>query len=403
MADDMGWGDPGFNGGSVPTPNLDYLAAESLQLDRFYSFPSCSPTRAALLSGVFPHRLGIPAPVRMIDPGLPEETPLLPQLLQSVGYQTTMIGKWHLGGEYVPAQRPHHRGFDTFYGSYQTGLDYFTHKTSSGELDWWLNDQVLAEEGYITHLQADFAERLILESNNEQPLFLFFAPHAPHSPFQAPPETVAKFAHIGGRSGPEYAAMVSEFDIAVGRILRAIDASGQRENTIVIFFSDNGGTRVSNRGEFNGQKNTLLEGGIRSPFLIRWPGHLETNHRADFVASVMDVAPTLLAAAGIDPAKIATADGINLLPYLSDQSKPDRLRIVIGNQDFAVITLDWKLILTASDAQLYRLSSDPNETTDLAAMEPKVTNELTKFLESFAAELPDTEPRSNRRRGLQSN
>lgn len=403
MADDMGWGDPGFNGGSVPTPHLDRLASESIQLERFYTFPSCSPTRAALLSGVFPHRLGIPAPVRMIDPGLPEDTPLLPQLLQTLGYQTTMIGKWHLGGEYVPAQRPHQRGFDTFYGSYQTGLDYFTHKTSSGELDWWLNDQVMAEEGYITHLQADFAERLILASNNEQPFFLFFAPHAPHSPFQAPPETVAKFSHLSGRAGPEYAAMISEFDFAVGRILHAIDESGQRENTIVIFFSDNGGTRVSNRGEFNGQKNSLFEGGIRSPFLLRWPGRLNSNHRADFVSSVMDVAPTLLSAAGIDPRTLTPTDGINLLPYLSDRSKPQRQRIVIGHHDFAAITSEWKLIRTTSGAQLYHLTKDPNETTDLAATEPKITQKLTQFLASFTAQLPDSEPRPNRRRGRQSN
>jgi arylsulfatase A-like enzyme len=393
MPDDMGWGDAGFNGGKTPTPHLDQLARESLQLDRFYTFPSCSPTRAAVLSGVFPHRLGIPAPVRQIDPGLPEDTPLLPQLLKVAGYHTAMIGKWHLGGENVPAQRPHHRGFDDFYGSYQTGIDYFKHTNSSGKLDWWHNDTAIEEAGYITRLQAKKAEQLIANSSIESPLFLFFAPHAPHTPVQAPADTVAQFSQTGGRNGPTYAAMISEFDDAVGRILHAIDETGQRDNTIVVFFSDNGGVRFSNRGQFRGQKNTIYEGGIRSPFLIRWPAALSVETRGDFVATVTDVAPTLLAAAGVSPEKLGSRDGINLLPYLQSNAPLPRKTVFIAANEFTAITTRWKLVETPTGAELYDLQIDPTESVNRASSESETTAHLKKIIAEFRRDLPEFTPR----------
>ena len=398
MPDDMGWGDPSFNGGEVPTPSLDQLSSESLSLSQFYTFPSCSPSRAALLSGAFPHRLGVSDPVRMIDPGLPADVPLLPEILRSAGYRTAMIGKWHLGGEFVPEQRPHHRGFDLFYGSYQTGIDYFSHENSSGELDWWLNDTPQREQGYITHLQADAAEQFIQNTEDERPFFLFFAPHAPHAPFQAPDKTVDKFSHLRGRSRAPYAAMIAEFDDAVGRILAAIDASGEKANTIVVFFSDNGGTRVSNLGQYRGQKNTLYEGGIRSPFLLRWPNHIVPQNRSDYVASIMDVAPSLLAAASIDPRTLTSADGIDLLPHILSGSAPLRDRVVIGNQDFTAITTRWKLILTSTGSELYDLKNDSAESANVAAEHPEITSELIQFIESFTKDLPETKARPNRRR-----
>ena len=399
MPDDMGWGDAGFNGGSTPTPHLDQLARESLSLDRFYTFPSCSPTRAAMLSGVFPHRLGIPAPVRTIDPGLPVETVLLPQLLQAGGYRTAMIGKWHLGGEYVPEQRPHQRGFDEFYGSYQTGIDYFTHTNESGELDWWHNDEAVNEPGYITHLQATEAERLIRDTSSHQPLFLWFAAHAPHTPVQAPAATVAKFSSTPGRNGPTYAAMIYEFDLAVGRILSAIDESGQRDNTIVVFFSDNGGVRFSNRGQFRGNKNTIYEGGIRSPLLIRWPQQLPVTTRTDFLASVTDLAPTLLAAAGVDWTKLNTSDGINLLPFLESARVPARDTVFIATLDeFTAITTRWKLVETPTEFELYNLTTDPTESQNRASAEPEVVNQLKKSIEALKQDLPATTPRPARGR-----
>ncbi len=218
MADDMGWGDVGFHGGTVPTPNLDRLADEGTELERFYVFPSCSPTRAAVLSGLLPQRLGIPGPVRRVDPGLPVDTPLLPQLLHEAGYFTAMIGKWHLSSAESVDQRPHNRGFDQFYGSYQTDLDYLTHRNGRDQLDWWRNDEAAEEEGYVTRLQGSEGAKLIRETT-DQPLFLFFAPHAPHAPFQAPEETENLYRDRQGRNASVYAAMIDEFDDAVGQVL----------------------------------------------------------------------------------------------------------------------------------------------------------------------------------------
>lgn len=396
MADDMGWGDVGFHDGDVPTPHLDGLTASGLELERFYVFPSCSPTRASVLSGLLPHRLGIPAPVRPSDPGLPVDAPLLPQVLQAHGYHTAMIGKWHLGGANNPEQRPHYRGFDQFYGSYQTGLDYFTHEGSQGTRDWWRNDEVADETGYITRLQASEGAKLIRET--EDPLFLFFAPHAPHSPIQAPAETVAKFSHLTGPSAPTYGAMIAEFDDAVGKLLAAITDSGEADNTIVIFFSDNGGIRFSDIGDFRGMKNTLYEGGIRAPFVINWPGVTNIGTHTAQLSAVMDLMPTLLTAAGVPAAAIPESDGIDLRSVFAGEGTVQRDPIIIGNHQYVFITSEWKLVENGITTELYRIDIDPTESTDLAASEPEKLAELAAQLSDRVADLPIFEARAQRRR-----
>lgn len=397
MADDLGWGDVGFHGGTVPTPHLDQLAAESLEFERFYVFPSCSPTRAAVLTGKMPHRLGISAPVRPIDPGLPVDTPTLPAMLQQAGYHTAMIGKWHLSDSSSREQRPHHRGFDQFYGSYRTGIDYFTRTNANGESDWWLNDEIIEESGYITHLQAAAGERLIRESD-DIPLFLFFAVHAPHSPQQAPTETVERFSHLRGRNAPTYAAMVSEFDTAVGQLLTAIDESGQRDHTIVIFFSDNGGLRFADRGDFRGNKNTLYEGGIRAPFTVRWPGVTPAGATTTQLAVAMDLMPTLLAAAGVEIPESLVDDGANLMPSLDGKTNFTRDPVVIGTHEYALVTPRWKLLESSGALELYDLTEDPSESRDLAAAEPEVVEALQQTLNAYVTPLPIFETRGNRQR-----
>lgn len=397
MADDMGWGDVGFHGGNVPTPHLDRLAAEGTELERFYVFPSCSPTRAAVLTGLLPHRMGIAAPVRRLDLGLPVETPLLPQVLQAHGYHTAMIGKWHLSHEDSTEQKPHHRGFDAFYGSYQTGIDYFTHLGPRETKDWWRNDEIAHEEGYITHLQADEGVKLIQETK-DQPLFLFFAPHAPHAPIQAPAKTIAKFAHLQGPNAPAYAAMIAEFDVAVGRLLEAVEESEQADNTIVIFFSDNGGLRFADVGDFRGRKNTLYEGGIRAPFVVKWAGTTTPGARTAQLASAMDLMPTLLSAAGVTPDNQPTSDGIDLRDALNGNASLDRAPLVMGNHQYVLITPEWKLIGHGSDAELYNLIEDPTESTDLASREVTVTSQLKDLLKNRTKGLPEFEERQQNRR-----
>lgn len=396
MADDMGWGDVGFHGGEVPTPHLDRLAASGMELERFYVFPSCSPTRAALLSGLLPQRIGIPAPVRPVDPGLPVDTPLLPQLLKAHGYFTAMIGKWHLGGENNPEQKPHFRGFDEFYGSYQTNIDYFTHESRNGDKDWWHNDEIADETGYITRLQATEGARLIRETT--KPLFLFFAPHAPHTPIQAPLETIAKFAHLPGENGPGYGAMLAEFDDAVGQLLAAIKESGEQENTIVMFFSDNGGLRFADVGDFRGRKNTLYEGGIRAPFVINWPGVTTAGTRSSQLSVVMDLMPTLLRAGGVSDDAIPPSDGIDLQTTFAGKPAIQRDSIVIGNHQYVLITPKWKLVQNGDKSELYHIANDPTESADLAAIETNKLKELTVLLSDQVGELPTFEERTQRRR-----
>lgn len=397
MADDMGWGDVGFHGSNVPTPHLDRLAAEGTELERFYVFPSCSPTRAAVLTGLLPHRMGIAAPVRRLDPGLPMETPLLPQILQAHGYYTAMIGKWHLSHEDANGQKPHHRGFDEFYGSYQTGIDYFTHIGPRDAKDWWRNDEIAHEEGYITRLQATEGVRLIREIQ-AQPLFLFFAPHAPHAPLQAPADKIAEFAHLPGRTGPTYAAMLAEFDDAVGRLLSAIEKSEQAENTIVIFFSDNGGLRFADVGDFRGRKNTIYEGGIRAPFVVRWTGVTTPGAKTAQLASAMDLMPTLLSAAGVKQEDRPTSDGIDLSDALKSGITRDRAPLVIGNHQYVLITPEWKLVGHGPDAELYNLLNDPTESTNLASREVTVTSQLKDLLKNRTKGLPEFEERQQNRR-----
>lgn len=397
MADDMGWGDPSFHGGRVPTPHMDRLADESLELDRFYVFPSCSPTRAAVLTGQLPHRLGISGPVRATDPGLASSVPTLPAQLKEVGYFTAMTGKWHLSSRDSLAQRPHNRGFDWFYGTYRTGIDYFEHTDPNGDLDWWKNDELVEEEGYITRLQATAGEQLIRDAK-DKPLFLFFAPHAPHSPQQAPAETVERFSNLRGRNAPTYAAMLTELDDAVGVLLAAIDESGQRDNTIVILFSDNGGLRFGDVGDFRGNKNTLYEGGIRAPFLIRWPGVTQPGTKTTQLACAMDLMPTLIAAAGGTMPTLPDKDGIDLRSALAQNSRIDRAPIVIGSHEYVLITDRWKLLENGEAVELYDLSQDPSESTDLAKEEPTVLADLQEQLNEAVTPLPIFEARNRGRR-----
>ncbi|MBT5902816.1 MAG: sulfatase-like hydrolase/transferase, partial [Opitutaceae bacterium] len=344
-----------------------------------------------------PHRIGIAAPVRRADPGLPIDTPLLPQILQSQGYRTAMIGKWHLSHENADEQKPHNRGFDEFYGSFQTGIDYFTHMGPRDSKDWWRNDEIAHEKGYITHLQADEGVKLIQETQ-DQPLFLFFAPHAPHAPIQAPAKTIAKFAHLDGPNGPTYAAMVAEFDVAVSQLLTAIEQSEQAENTIVVFFSDNGGLRFADVGDFRGRKNTIYEGGIRAPFVIKWAGASAPGARTAQLASAMDLMPTLLTAAGVSSENQPTTDGIDLRSALDGTSTLDRAPLVMGNHQYVLITPEWKLVGHGPEAELYNLIDDPTESTDLASREIALTTKLKNLLKKRIMGLPEFEERQQNRR-----
>jgi arylsulfatase A-like enzyme len=425
VADDLGWNDVGYHGSEISTPHLDRLAAEGVELDRFYVQPTCSPTRASLMTGKSSLRLGVVRPISKNEElGLPLSERLLPEYLRDAGYQTAMAGKWHLG-HVEKRYFPHMRGFDSFYGHATGGIGYWDHNHGGGH-DWQRDGKTLREEGYSTHLIADEAVRIVRERDPEKPLFLYAAFNAPHLPNEAPPEALARYAELTSVHRQGHAAMVSELDTAIGRILAAIDAEEMREETLVWFFSDNGGLNPNAYGDgtrrlvdglvgifgrplptqaleflranveegasdntpLRGGKMTVYEGGVRVPAIVRWPGHVEIG-LTESRATVQDVLPTILEAAAADPAP--APDGRSLLAQLAGESSASE------PADYAVTALEstalyrgpWKLVLPApglfSDEppELYHVVDDPGETRDLAAENPDRVAELRAAAEAW--------------------
>lgn len=400
-ADDLGYADVGFNGGKiVPTPNLDRLAATGVRLTDFRAAPMCSPTRAGLLTGRWPLRFGI---MRAVVPpwsrhGLPQEENTLPELLAPVGYeQRGIVGKWHLGHarrEFLPLNH----GFTRFYGHYNGAIDYFTHERD-GERDWHHDERTVREEGYATDLLGAEAARFVREAPAGKPWFLYLPFNAPHSPFQAKPEDLQKYAHLKQPNRRAYAAMVDCLDQAIGRVLAAVEARADATNTLVLFFSDNGGIpRVgSSNHPWRGAKLTVYEGGTRVCAAIRWPaGGLSGGKRFAGRIGYIDVLPTLLAAAGVKPP--GNLDGINFLPALRGENQlPARpwFSYIHQSEDAHASVHEgrWKLVAhgdffaaepaIAPALELYDLEADPGEQTDVAAKHPDVVARLHKRLREF--------------------
>ena len=300
LADDLGWANVSFHGGEIKTPNLDKLAASGARLEQFYVQSVCSPTRGALMTGRYPMRLGLQ--VGVVRPwaqyGLPLEERTLPQGLKEAGYETAITGKWHLG-HFRPEYLPTHRGFDHQYGHYNGAIDYFTHIRDGG-LDWHRNDKAVREEGYSTHLIAQEAIRILAEHDATKPLFLYVPFNAVHAPFQAPDKYTEPYAQFK-RPRRTYAGMVAALDEAVGQIIEQLDKKGLRDNTLIIFHSDNGGPApgvVTSNGPLRAGKATLYEGGVRVAAFAAWPGHIPAGSVVNQPLHVVDWYPTLLGLAG---------------------------------------------------------------------------------------------------------
>jgi arylsulfatase A-like enzyme len=241
LADDLGWRDVGYHGSEIDTPHVDRIAREGIELDRFYAQPSCSPTRAALMTGKSPLRLGVDRPISKNEQtGLPLEETILPQHLANLGYQPVMVGKWHLG-HYTPAYFPQARGFEHFYGSVTGGIGYWDRNHGGGH-DWQRDGTTLREQGYTTRLLADEALRQLDARDPKRPFFLYVAFTAPHLPNEAPAESVERYQSIDDQKRRIHAAMVSELDHAIGRVIQGFERRGMLQNTIVLFASDNGGS-----------------------------------------------------------------------------------------------------------------------------------------------------------------
>lgn len=391
LVDDLGWGDVGYHGSDLETPRIDALARSGARLERFYVHPMCTPTRAALLTGRYPSRYGLHC--RVLRPwdeaGLPESEWTLAEALRGAGYRTALCGKWHLGharAEFLPDRQ----GFDQSYGSLGPAVDSWT-RHNRGELDWYRDGVELREEGYTTDLIAAEAVRILEDVNPRIPLFLYVPFTAPHAPLQAPQEELDRLAAIEDPDRRLFGAVVARLDQAVGRILDALEQRGMRENTLVIFASDNGGTPPADNGPFRGRKSNAFEGGVRVPAVAAWPGRIAAGTVVEEPIHAVDVFPTVVALAGGVPGP-RPLDGRDVWATLVDGEPSPHATLLLALDDVqdALIEGSWKLYVQHSggpdEPQLYDLATDPGEEHDLAAARPEVVERLTRELERLRGE-----------------
>ncbi len=342
IADDLGWNDVGYHGSEILTPNIDQLAREGVELDHFYSYPICSPTRAALMTGRSPVSIGIATPIPDFVHGLPIDEHIMPESFQAAGYQTFISGKWHLGANHVK-YFPQNRGFDHFYGHLMGTLHYYKH-VLRGRVDWQRNGTTIREHGYTTDLIAQEAVKLLETRDKSKPVFLYVSFNAPHFPLVAPQEYIAKYDHIVDEDRRVYAAMVDAMDVAIGTVLDSLDREGMSENTLVVWLSDNGGSPRfgASNSPLRGAKGNVFEGGIRVPAAMRWPGVLQAGGKSKQVITAHDLFPTLASACGISPRNTKPFYGEDLWPELLKGKNRQRNDILIGSDsEWALFHEEW--------------------------------------------------------------
>lgn len=417
VADDLGWKDVGWHQGFAKTPHMDQLVREGVELDQHYVQPVCTPTRTALMSGRYPGRFGphalAPSNLRAMPPG----TLTIASMLRSLGYRTYQSGKWHLGGR--PEWGPTAFGFDHGYGTLTGAADPWTHKYREGhpyEDTWHRDGTRLDEEGNATELVAAEAVRRIRE--NKGPWFIYVPFHAVHTPVDAPPQYKKLYDGVKFHGEPgkqdsrlRMAAMVSQLDAKMGDFVAALEQTGQRKDTLIVFTSDNGGIESlknhyvgtvghsplnSDNGPLRGQKNTLYEGGTRVCAFANWPGKLAPRKFADPMHAV-DWLPTIAALVGYTPKEDPKWDGLSYWDELQGQAvaKADRsIYIAMQNGGASLRRGEWKLVATTSgETQLFRIPADPREEKNLAKDRPEVVQELQGLMDAERAKddpnLPD--------------
>ena len=396
MADDLGYADLSCYGQrDYMTPNIDRLAIEGVRFTQGYANSAvCSATRAALITGRYQYRLvaGLEEPIASASPmnaGLPPSHPTLPSLVKKVGYGTSLVGKWHLG--FLPEFSPLKSGYDKFFGIVSGSADYFQHGPSSVN-PLFEQDVPVDRHGYLTNLLGDRAVQTLEDySKSKDPFLLSLHFTAPHWPWEGPDDEaeskrIKSLWHYDGGSQKTYAAMVQSMDTNVGRVLQALDNHGLAANTIVVFTSDNGGERFSNTWPFSGMKEELLEGGLRVPVLVRWPGRVAAGSLSEQVMISMDWMPTLLAAAGTQSDPAYPPDGEDLLPILNARqpAHPRKLfwRYKAGAQR-ALRDGDWKYLRMAGNEFLFDVVRDPRERANLKERRHDVFQRLKSEWEAW--------------------
>ena len=406
MADDLGYADLSCYGRrEYVTKNIDSIATRGTRFTQAYANSAvCSATRTALITGRYQYRLrvGLEEPVRDGNViGLPPEHPTLPSLLKKAGYGTTLIGKWHLGQ--LPKFGPLKSGYDHFWGFHGGGVDYFTHKSgiaNTNTEDLWDDDVPIHQTGYLTELLGDRAVKSITDyATARQPFFVSLHFNAPHWPWEGPgdeaeSQRIKSLFDRDGGSMKTFERMVMAMDAQVGRVLKAVDSTGIANNTIVIFTSDNGGERFADTWPFTGKKTELLEGGLRIPALVAWPGHIPAGRTTPQVGISMDWAATLLAAAGAQPDPGYPLDGLNLLLQLTANAAPVPRKLFWRyhyNQQRAHRNGDMKYLRIAGNEFLFNVVDDPLERANLKQRQPEVFTRLIADYEAWnASMLPDS-------------
>lgn len=385
VGDDMGYSDLGVQGcKDIPTPHLDALASSGVRFTNGYvSGPYCSPTRAGLLTGRYQTRFGHEFNLSSIDAGLPLSETTIAERLRAASYATGLVGKWHLGNE--PQFHPQRRGFDDFFGFLGGAHSYLPVENPP----ILRGSERVDEQEYLTDAFGREAVAWI-DAHRKQPFFLYLAFNAVHTPMQATDDRLQKFASIKDEKRRMYAAMMTAMDDNIGKVMAKLKETGLDKNSLVFFLSDNGGPTMAGttiNGSINaplrGSKRTTLEGGIRVPFFVRWPGHLPAGKVFDKPVIQLDVLPTALAAAGVDVAPEWKAEGVNLAPYLNGENTGaphDTLYWRFGKQ-MAIRQGDWKLIRydpivdgpkgAPVSTKLYNLAEDIGEEHDLSAERPE--------------------------------
>ncbi len=392
LADDLGWGDLGYHGSDIKTPNIDHLAEVGLQLSRFYVAPVCSPTRAGLLTGMYPNRFGLRETVipPWRDFGIDSSIIFIPEFLSEHGYKNrAIIGKWHLGHA-RPEYYPLNNGFTHFYGHLNGAIDYFTHERE-GELDWHNDYSSSYDKGYSTDLITAESIKSIKEYSKEGPFFLYVAFNAPHIPLQAKKEDLKLYGYDETKPGysnkneeqvqgqgntrrQTYAAMVTCMDRGIGNILQTLKDLQIEENTLVLFFSDNGadeGSGGGTSGPLRGHKFLEFDGGVRSPAIIRWPARLKGERVIDQLSGFVDVFPTLCEIVAPESKSPEGIDGISILKVLEGKQENIDRSFYLGCGGF--IENDWKIIRAGKNPKmdlshdvLFNIVQDPYEENDLS-------------------------------------
>jgi arylsulfatase A-like enzyme len=386
MTDDMGYGDLSCYGQkNYTTPNLDKLASQGMKFVNAYSAaPVCTPTRVAFVTGRYPAR----TPAGLMEPltgrkdsiyGITREIPSIGLQMKAAGYETALIGKWHLG--FQKRHNPTQNGFDFFYGIKSGAVDYVSHKGDPGRHDLFENDVEAHEEGYFTDLMTKKTTAFI-SKKHEKPFFLAVMYTAPHWPWQAPgdPPYPDSVDWTAGGSASTYAAMMKSLDNGIGELLKTLDDAGLSNNTIVIFTNDNGGERYSDMGGLSKSKMTLWEGGIRVPAFVRWPGKIKAGSITEQVIVTMDWTATILKAGGAKTNSAFAPDGIDLMPTLRGNKKlVDRTlywRTFQRTQFKAVRMGNWKYLWDGNEEYLFDLAKDHTEKVNLKNSNKEIMERL---------------------------